>query len=163
MRTALSCFLTENLPSELQAIYDIDPESVPYGIENGEVVVLPFLDGRKPGEGGRVITPLEDIPDLEAAAWKLLVHVARAQRDNPSKVFMQESAEELRRSGELTKEMMLVREVNEDSVVSDAYVVKKEAVVVITMEPEYMARHVVKDGKHGLMIYNPGTITLLSE
>lgn len=139
MRTALSCFLADPLTGSALSIYDVDPNITAYGIIDGEPGKLRFLEDRR-----RVITPLEDILDLEKAAWDLLLYVAKIQKEQTKQVF----------SARLYRE-------RRDS--TNKQIVEKNGIHIrVHLEPEYIARHPMKDGKHGLMIFNPIMVELVS-
>lgn len=138
MRTALSCFLADPLTGSSLPIYDVDPGVTAYGIIDGEPGKLKFLE-----DGRRAIVPLEDIPDLEKAAWDLLLYVAKIQKEQTKHVF----------SARLYRE-------RRDS--TNKQIVEKNGIHIrVHLEPEYVARHVMKDGKHGLMIFNPVMVELI--
>lgn len=139
--TALDCFFPDPLPPTPNsiAIYDVSPELTAYGIVNGKPAVLPI----EKLEGRRVIAPLEVIIDLEAAAWSLLVYVARAERPSKAKF----GAWRLHKPDPGETRLL----------------VEKNGIRLSVIGHEYAARHATKGTKHALMIYNPMRVKLLAE
>ena len=131
MRTALSCFLEDRVPDAVLPVYDTDPGVRVYGIVDGKPIELEKVKDTKGRSTNRIIVSLEDIPDLEEAAWKLLVYVAKLQKTSETKTFDQK------------------------------YTVEKDGTRVKVIDPEYMSRHIIKNDLHGLLVYNPGVIELL--